>query len=152
MPYKNKEKAREASKKWRLKNPEYMKEWRKANPDYHKNYSRTSSRPSSVSEVSKERKRQYARDFRKRNPGYRNKYKESHQRYIDNNRDKIYARHTVYKALKRGKLTKPDTCEDCGSGGTIEADHHDYKKRLDVRWLCQDCHRAVTLQRNQGMI
>ena len=46
----------------------------------------------------------------------------------------------VTSAIKRGLLTRPDTCEN-GCSGPVEAAHHDYTKPLDVRWLCRSCHR-----------
>lgn len=52
------------------------------------------------------------------------------------------------KALERGVLVRPDTCETCGQspppfsdGRTaIHAHHCDYNKPLEVMWLCQPCH------------
>lgn len=53
----------------------------------------------------------------------------------------------VEKALKRGEITRPEACEDCGATGTmkngrtiIQAHHVDYNKPLEVNWLCQRCH------------
>ena len=52
------------------------------------------------------------------------------------------AHSAVASAIKQGKLTRPTTCEQCGTTGTaIEAAHADYSRRLDVRWLCRRCHR-----------
>lgn len=51
------------------------------------------------------------------------------------------ARGAVHRAVARGDLLKPESCSGCGrSGIRIHAHHHDYKKPLDVAWLCQRCH------------
>ena len=42
--------------------------------------------------------------------------------------------------IRDGYIVKPDTCQDCGAGGTIHGHHHDYAKPLDVEWLCPLCH------------
>lgn len=53
----------------------------------------------------------------------------------------------VEKAVMRGRLTRPLTCESCGASGVfvdgrtaIQAHHDDYNKPMSVRWLCQPCH------------
>lgn len=47
----------------------------------------------------------------------------------------------VLRAIRRGILTRPDICEQCGgTGKRIDAAHHDYSRPLDVRWLCKPCH------------
>jgi len=51
------------------------------------------------------------------------------------------AGNAVRAAIKRGALVKPDTCQECGGPGPIEAAHHDYSRPLEVRWLCRFCHR-----------
>lgn len=51
------------------------------------------------------------------------------------------ARSTLRRAVRSGKVQRPDTCSDCGtSEHRIEAHHHDYTKPLDVEWLCSLCH------------
>lgn len=57
----------------------------------------------------------------------------------------------VEKAILRGDLTRPDSCEECEEipetmkdGRTsIQAHHDDYDEPLKVRWLCQQCHHET---------
>lgn len=58
-------------------------------------------------------------------------------------RAKQAARRVFHRALGSGEVTKPDSCQRCGSLETIEAHHGDYSKPLDVEWLCRDCHRGL---------
>lgn len=51
------------------------------------------------------------------------------------------ARAIVSNAVKSGKLIRPENCEQCGGPGPIEGAHEDYSRPLEVRWLCQKCHR-----------
>lgn len=99
---------------------EYAKKWRENNPDYH-------------------------RQWVKRNPD--KKYFERSYKYQRNNPVKRSARNAVYYALKKGKIIKPEACENCNDIVKLEADHHDYTKKLDVRWFCKPCHVAITVKR-----
>lgn len=47
----------------------------------------------------------------------------------------------VRRAIKTGRLVRPDHCEQCAGPGPIEAAHADYSRPLHVRWLCRSCHR-----------
>jgi len=47
----------------------------------------------------------------------------------------------VRRAVLRGDMTRPSTCEQCRTEGYIEAAHYDYAQPLLVRWLCRRCHR-----------
>lgn len=58
-------------------------------------------------------------------------------------RRRIHA--AVGHATTVGKLTRPDTCEECGCNAYTEAHHDNYLKPFDVRWLCRSCHRKVHL-------
>lgn len=60
---------------------------------------------------------------------------------------KLYKRRAwsaVARALKSGKLTKPDCCNACGcKSDSIQAHHDSYDKPLEVTWLCLKCHRSL---------
>jgi ribosomal protein S27AE len=62
-------------------------------------------------------------------------------RYKTANRIKARAHSAIEYALESGRLTRPDSCEQCGGSGTIHAHHDDYERKLDVRWLCARCHK-----------
>jgi hypothetical protein len=53
-----------------------------------------------------------------------------------------YAAHIVTSnAIKNGRLIKQNNCSVCESNIKVEAHHDDYTKPLDVRWLCEKCHK-----------
>lgn len=62
------------------------------------------------------------------------------KRWKEENYEKYSAHQKVKKAIKSGKLIRPDNCEVCEKEGKIEAHHEDYTKPLDVIWMCQYCH------------
>lgn len=60
------------------------------------------------------------------------------------------ARRQLLEAVWAGDITRPETCEECGSGGDIQAHHDDYAEPLDVVWVCPACHTAKHMDRNLG--
>ncbi len=61
-------------------------------------------------------------------------------------RDVKLAHAAVQKALKSGKLIKPEKCELCGVVAPLEGHHYKgYAKefRLVVQWLCCPCHDKI---------
>ncbi len=63
-----------------------------------------------------------------------------------------HAHYLVAKAIKRGELVRPKSCEECRKSpppnrrgaAQIQAHHHNgYENPLDVQWLCPTCHLRV---------
>jgi hypothetical protein len=52
------------------------------------------------------------------------------------------ARNAVSNAIRDGKLTRMP-CEVCGTSVRVQAHHKDYRKPLDIRWLCFKHHREI---------
>lgn len=85
-------------------------------------------------EVEKRNRAKNPEPYKKRNKDYQERFKG----YL-----KIQKRATyeLQKAINKGILKRPSTCEWCGDKyPIIEAAHHDYDKPLDVKWLCKPCH------------
>lgn len=58
----------------------------------------------------------------------------------------------VGNAVRDGKISKPDTCENCGSKPKFLHGHHDdYAFPLVVRWLCPGCHRKWHKENGEGL-
>jgi hypothetical protein len=111
---------------------ELVKANREAKADYYRQYDRDrANQPDRV---------QARREYKKTESG-----KEAHFRAIKTYREKHPMRHAAHVivrgAMKRGDLVKPHAYESCGSTGALEAHHDDYTKPLDVRWLCDLCHK-----------
>lgn len=93
----------------------YLKQYREAHREYHL---------------------EKWREFIARNPGYSSKYQA---KWRKNNKEKILAHSEVAKALKWGWITK----QNCHCGEKAEAHHDDYRKPLEVRWLCRKHHKET---------
>lgn len=59
---------------------------------------------------------------------------------------------SVANAIKRGVLTRPDCCANCGADTKIHAHHEDIGKPLGVTWLCSTCHgkRHAEINKERG--
>lgn len=66
------------------------------------------------------------------------------QRWRQEHPDRYRAHLDVQRALRTGALT-PRPCEICGKP-KAEAHHSDYRKPLDVRWLCRKHHSQMHRQ------
>lgn len=74
------------------------------------------------------------------------KKKEYYERYYQAHKEEIQARWTVCNKIRQGKLIKPDQCVVCWNkhkSRDIHAHHIDYKKPLEVLWLCKECHKKL---------
>jgi hypothetical protein len=74
----------------------------------------------------------------------RNRQRINHQtvRWQKENPEKFSAHRKVSRAIKAGKLERPNCCEECGQECFAQAHHDDYSRPLDVHWLCPRCHSA----------
>ena len=57
------------------------------------------------------------------------------------NPEKKSAHYYVAKALKDGKITRPNVCSWCGAEGYVIAHHRSYRRVLDIEWVCDRCHK-----------
>jgi hypothetical protein len=53
----------------------------------------------------------------------------------------LHANYLVHRAITQGVLTRPTHCEECGKECHPQGAHYDYRRPLDVRWLCVSCHK-----------
>lgn len=101
---------------------ERSREYRRANAQTVRAKDR--ERYSDRYDTDKQRARVYA--WRERNP----------EHYAALNKAHLAIKYNV----ERGHITRPERCEWCGSDGPLEAHHEDHTRKLDVVWLCRDCH------------
>jgi ribosomal protein S27AE len=78
---------------------------------------------------------------RKEKENYREIKQKSKRRWQSLNLEKHNADNKVRYALKMGKMQR-EPCQGCGSNQAV-AHHEDYSKPLDVKWVCEHCHKAV---------
>lgn len=71
--------------------------------------------------------------------------KQAKKRAIDAYRKRYpmkYAAHVITgNAIRDGNLIEASNCSVCNSTQKIQGHHDDYTKPLDVRWLCEKCHK-----------
>jgi hypothetical protein len=102
----------------KIKHREEQKKYRLRHPEKWKLYIAKAKQDSDFY-------RKQSRDRRKSNP----------QREI------AYCRY--YRAVKSGRLIRPNHCSKCGVICKPEGHHEDYSKPLEVQWLCRRCHLEV---------
>lgn len=50
------------------------------------------------------------------------------------------ARMRVHYAIRKGRLIRPASCQECGATAKLDAHHPDYSLPLIVVFLCKPCH------------
>jgi len=104
-------------------------------------------------EERKARKHEYDKINRDRNREYYVVwYKKNGRNRADNYLEKILewnetfprrkAMHRkLYRAIKAGKVTRPEICPNCGRSAKIQAHHVNYEHFMNFVWLCASCHK-----------
>jgi hypothetical protein len=97
------------------------------------------------------RKGEYGKKEREANA---KRYQENPQVFIERAIDWRFehldagaAHEAVREALLHNTITQNKTCQRCGKPCETKAFHKDYRKRLDVEWLCGRCHRKACINR-----
>jgi hypothetical protein len=94
----------------------------------------------------REIKKLYARKMNIKNS---KKFVERYRRYCKDYPQKVLAHQAVARAMRKGILTIAP-CVVCGSDEKVIAHHNDYKKPLEVVFLCRPHHYQV--HKNQNSI
>lgn len=97
-----------------------VRENRRKNADYYREYDRVR-----FQEDPRVRQRHAAYQATEAGKEAGNRAKRKHS---ENNPVKRAAHYKLANAIRAGKVAKPDSCEDCGSGGRICGHHDDYAK------------------------
>lgn len=111
-------KLAEKAKMKLVKKAKLNKKWYEENSEYHRLYYEQNAK---IREANN-------RAYEKRNP----------------ERKKAYQ--TLYRALKKGIVTRPNKCQMCAKECKPEGHHHDYSKLLEVIWVCRKCHLEIHRQ------
>lgn len=131
------------SRKCKKCQDEYTRKWRAEHPE------RYAATRRAWLDKNKEQQKQYGRERYFSGRYKRSKhYKQTAESWRKQNREKRNASAAVYQAVKAGKISKPTHCEMCSQPAYLVGHHEDYSKRLDVKWICQSCHRYVHRQRS----
>lgn len=97
----------------------------------------------------RERDRERAKNRRVNNPGYKTK---EYTKYRQKFPEKVKAQQLLNQAIRQGKI-KRSPCEVCGEKRKyrVHAHHDDYKKPLEVRFLCSIHHKQSHQKINQEL-
>lgn len=135
--HKHKEKFNENRRKYYETHKENQlarqKEYYKENRDEIRRKANARNKTPEEREKANARSRKWARENKERH------YKNS-KRSKERNPERQLAHQSVMWALRLGFLIKPDFCSKCERKIKVEGHHTDYKKPLEVIWLCRTCH------------
>jgi hypothetical protein len=53
------------------------------------------------------------------------------------------ARNKLRYAVRSGNIMKPEICDLCLSKTKLHGHHEDYSKPLDIKWVCNFCHKKI---------
>jgi transposase-like protein len=78
--------------------------------------------------------------------------KKSRQRAKENYKNHFPMKHAAHilfrNAVRDKKIIRADFCSICKSTYKVEGHHDDYTKPLEVRWMCESCHKKWHRENN----
>jgi hypothetical protein len=131
MGWRTKEEAREYLRKYREKNRETLLAKQKAYYETHKDH---------VKEWGKQYRREHQKEIYERNRAYQQAHREKVIEWV-----KAYKIRNPEKAkaqMMAKKIPMRRRCEAC-KGRATDRHHEDYKKPLEVIFLCRRCHKML---------
>lgn len=70
----------------------------------------------------------------------RNRLNQYQKDWYQKNKEKRKAHVVLFRAIKKGKIMRPEACIECKKICKPDGHHEDYNKPLDVVWICRACH------------
>jgi|SRR5580700_56750 hypothetical protein len=150
MPHKDPERAKayfaEYHKKHREKRKKYLREY------FSKNRAIAGVKGKDYYEKNRDEIRAKQKEYRRRpevmersrilSRGYRKiKKSENYSNGWKKRNPKKYGVHQrTLRAVRLGRLKRPEKCERCGETCKPDAHHENYDKPMEVLWLCKLCH------------
>lgn len=88
--------------------------------------------------------KEYYKLWYERNGNTRNRavdYQEAIIEWQKAHPEAMKTRKKVWRAVRNGKLIKPNKCTQCKRVTKLSGHHDDYSKPLELLWLCSSCHK-----------
>jgi len=97
-----------------------------------------------IRELHRKRREEDPLYYSKRYLKYKITTKQAITKYEKKNRKIKNCHLKLGRAVKTGKIVKPNICSACDKiNERIEAHHDDYDRPYEVRWLCKRCHQIA---------
>lgn len=151
---KDREKNKKYAEEYRKKNREFLRQkaketfWRdhekrlqQGAKSYHKHKNEIAKRRK-IKRITPEGRKKEAQRQRKWREKNKEKYINHVRKWQKTNKIKHNAHQMVHRAVERGFLIRKEYCERCNMKCKTEGHHEDYKKPLEVIWLCRLCHAS----------
>lgn len=143
------EKNREYKKKYKKKLLEQAKEYYQRNKEkklayqaqYKKKNKENISRKEAIKRLNDESR--FEKNNKKHYEWSKNKrhhINEWQRQWYQKNKEKRRAHVVLHRALRAGKVMRPENCSECKKNCKPDGHHEDYSKPLDVIWICRACH------------
>jgi hypothetical protein len=145
----NKEKVKLYNKQWWKEHPDKKKVYNKKHAEkardyYKKNKERMNRQSKAYTKANPDKVRDYNRKWRNTDKGRRTMKVCRRRKWRA-----ILASRIIYYLKICSDFVVPKICEKCNCENILQAHHEDYKKPLEVVWLCKECHKLRHAEINQ---